>query len=1016
VPIFFKAVKASALVDTGSSDNFISRDLADFLVNLKLGNRYPELSYARLANGLVSESKETLLIQTKFATLSWRLKFHVLNKLSYPVIVGFSSLRLMGASVNCIEGTLEFNFTSEVKIPFLQFPNSLLNMHMGAVQSVERSEIDFQKICQEFSDVLTDRLGQAKNYKYQVHLSDSIPVRRAPYPLSPPQAQVMREHINSLLAKGVISPSKSAYAAPAFLVRKPNGEFRLCIDYRQLNKKVIMDSFPVPAIEHVFQCLRGARVFTSLDLNSAFYQIELSEESKNVTSFITPEGQWCFHKAPFGLSVSPSALNRLMFDIFADLRYKSVIVFFDDLLIYSPDYDSHVIHVNEALRRLRDAGLTVNPEKVKFARTELKFLGHSVSASGLSVDVEKVKAIEQLPVPKNLKQLQSFIGLINYYSKFIPEYARIVAPLNDLRKKGAKFHFGEEQLSSFGKLKQCLSAPPVLRFPDFQRKFLLQTDASSTHLGCVLLQEFEDGLHPIQYASRRLSAAESRYCTFEQEALSCIWAMEKFKSYLSHQPFILQTDSACLRWLMEHPRNLGRVGRWLLRISRFDFEVRHIRGKDNVTADCLTRLVADIKTSPEDPVVLNALGSPAEDSSFSHDLKRLQQNDREVRFIRSQLRQNNVNKDTRNFVIQDNSVFRCVGRRRLLRLFVPGIARPSVIKEFHHSTIGGHPGISKTFRAIARRFWWPKMFLDIRDSVKRCDLCVRHKPDVHPDKVVQSSTIPVSVWDKIYIDLMGPLIPSASGNKFVFLVLDSFSKWLMLFAVPDSSAASVIKCLHKVFTTYGSPKNIVSDNATNFQSNKFKEFCASWGSKTIRTSPYHPSSNAVERVIRNVRSTLAILLEQQFDNHLNWDLLLDNIAFSNNTSFHESIKSIPCKVFLSREIKLPIDLKSNIEGLWENPDIPSVEAVKDMLMKAHDKYAKQYNKNRNLTSKFKIGDKVVQKIHHTKMRSQFHLKFLPRYSQPRVIVEFTSPVSVLLQDPATGEYFRSHVEHLKACS
>jgi len=1012
VYIWFSNIRASALLDTGSTNNYIDRNLASYLISLKLGTLISSVSYAQLADGSICKSTTNLSIIVKINKFTWKLNFHILEKISYPVIIGFPSLRQMGINLDCTNNSITFKFDSSLSIPFVPSPVPRDLSSVGNIVKVENLNEDFARLVREFPDVLTAELGQAKNFKYSVQLTDSIPVRKAPYPLAPPQAKIMREHVKDLLDKGIISPSKSPYASPAFLVKKSKGGFRLCIDYRQLNKKVVMDSFPVPSIEHIFQCLKGAKVFTTLDLNSAFYQVELSEQSKDLTSFVTPEGQWKFHKAPFGLSISPSALNRLMFDIFADLRYKFVIVFFDDLLIYSPDMNSHLDHVKETLKRLREANLTVNPGKINFAQSELKFLGHHVSSSGLSMDPDKVDVIKNLPPPKNLKQLHTFIGMVGYYAKFIPEYAQIMAPLNDLRKKNVKYNLSEVHLQSIQKLKEALITSPVLRFPDFQRDFILQTDASQSHIGCVLLQKFDDGIHPIQYASRRLTSAERKFSTYEQEALACIWAMEKLKSYLSHRPFLLQTDSSCLKWLIQHPRNLGRVGRWLLRISRFKFQVEHIRGKENCTADCLSRPFSDAVTSESvvNNSLCNQLNQILDIVSPMNDLIKLQDQDPDLHKLKSEIIEGIYHK---NFSVRENFLVRLVGKKRLRRIVVPQALKAEIFEQFHNSSIANHPGISKTFRLIARRFWWAQMFIEIREFVKKCQYCLRHKPNQHPDKVVMSSQIPVAVWDKIYIDLMGPLITSHTGNKYVLLILDSFSKWLITYAIPDSSSTSIINCLHKVFTTYGAPTNIVTDNGSPFKSNKFGEFCSSWGSKLIHTAPYHPQSNAVERVIRNVRSSLAIMLQQTFEDHLNWDLLLNYITFSNNTSFHGSIQNVPCKVFLGREIQFPIDRRWNISSVWEEEDPPSVQQLRKILQQSHDKNAVYYNKGRHLHTKFVLGDTVVQRLHYQKMKPGFHLKFLPRYSTPRVITRFTGPASCEVMDSVTGQKFKSHIEHLK---
>ena len=318
-----------------------------------------------------------------------------------------------------------------------------------------------------------------------------------------------------MLDQGIIRPSTSNYSSPIFLVPKGENDFRPVIDYRYLNSKISIESIPLPDVHSAFAWFGGARIFTSLDLNQAYYQIPLSEDSKRCTAFCTDWNLFEFNKVPFGLATGAQVLTRILDQIFHDVKFKYVYHYLDDLVIYSENFHEHISHLREVLTRLRAAGLTVNPEKVRFASGQLSFLGHKISAQGVTIDPERTKALLDFPPPRSAKDVARFIGMVNYFSKFIPNFADIAAPLNALRKKGVEFLWGVDHQQAFQRLKDCIVTPPVLVMPDFSRRFILQTDASPVALGAVLLQDTPEGRRAISYASRTLTSQERKYSVFE---------------------------------------------------------------------------------------------------------------------------------------------------------------------------------------------------------------------------------------------------------------------------------------------------------------------------------------------------------------------------------------------------------------------------------------------------------------------------------------------------------------------
>ena len=441
--------------------------------------------------------------------------------------------------------------------------------------------------------MLTPKLGECTLSEYHIELIDNTPVRRPPYRLSPPKVHVLREKVQEMLDQGIIRPSTSNYSSPIFLVPKRENDFRPVIDYRYLNSKISIESIPLPDVHSAFAWFGGARIFTSLDLNQAYYQIPLSEDSKRCTAFCTDWNLFEFNKVPFGLATGAQVLTRILDQIFHDVKFKYVYHYLDDLVIYSENFDDHLSHLHEVLTRLRAAGLTVNPEKVRFASGQLSFLGHKISAQGVTIDPERTKAILDFPPPRSAKDVARFIGMINYFSKFIPNLADIAAPLNALRKKGVEFLWGVVHQKAFQRLKECIVTPPVLVMPDFSRRFILQTDASPVALGAVLLQDTPEGRRAISYASRTLTSQERKYSVFELEALAVLFGTEKFRMYIEHVHFDLETDCQALSWVLAKPRTTGRIARWAVRLSAFKFTVTHIGGADNTVADAMSRMFAE---------------------------------------------------------------------------------------------------------------------------------------------------------------------------------------------------------------------------------------------------------------------------------------------------------------------------------------------------------------------------------------------------------------------------------------
>jgi len=509
--------------------------------------------------------------RVKLLSFTWCHEFKILNGGPFPVILGIDFLKLTNMLVNPAARTFSFSFApgetgqfsdgsgvAETQ-PFLQ----ALFEEASSV-AVPRGPwpegVDAQSIMAEFPGLFSPTVGTAHVAPYEIELTDFAPVRSPPYQCSPPKLEIFRGIVNTLLEQGVVRPSRSPYASPAFLVPKGGDAYRMVVDYRKVNSKIVFDSYPLPTIDQTFEQLGGASVFSVLDLNSAYYQIPLSVQSRRVTAFCTPFGLFEFNKLPMGISVGSQGLIRVIDELFADLKGRWVFNFLDDLVVYSASVDEHLTHVREVLRRLQQAGFTLNSHKVTLGATEIKYLGHRISSRGISVLPDRVETIHQYPPPSNLRALRRFLGMVGFYVRFIPDFSCRAAPLHALKRKGVHFHWDEERQREFDDLKGALCEAPVLQLPDFGEEFVLVTNASDKAVSAVLHQRVRGELAPISYYSRLLSPAERRYCTYEKECLAVLFGCEKCCTYLEHREFELHCDNLALCWLLKRTKDVGRIG------------------------------------------------------------------------------------------------------------------------------------------------------------------------------------------------------------------------------------------------------------------------------------------------------------------------------------------------------------------------------------------------------------------------------------------------------------------------
>lgn len=445
---------------------------------------------------------------------------------------------------------------------------------------------------EEIFDWNNDTIGYTHLISHKIVIEENKqPISHRPYRLSPVKSEYLQKELNKYCKLGVISPSNSPWAAPVILVKKKNGEYRMVIDYRKLNAITKKDSYPLPRIDDLLDTLGKAKIFSALDMRSGFHQVPMEENSKELTAFTTKYGVYHYNTLPMGLVNSPATFQRLIDLCFRPLINQCLVAYIDDLNIYSNNPQEHLTHLEQVFNCIKIANLKLNPEKCFFFKDHLKFLGYIVTKDGLKTDPSKIEKIQSYPIPKTLTQIRGFLGLASYYRRFIQNFAAIARPLHDQTKTSKKIPWSTKTTESFEKLKKMLTEAPILARPDFDKDFILVTDASRLGLGCILTQLDENGHeHPIIYASRSLKSSEVNYGVSKLECLVIIWAVKLFRPYLLGRKFTVITDHSALKGLLNTTNPTGIIARWITILTEYEYDIKYRPGRINESADFLSRL------------------------------------------------------------------------------------------------------------------------------------------------------------------------------------------------------------------------------------------------------------------------------------------------------------------------------------------------------------------------------------------------------------------------------------------
>lgn len=792
-----------------------------------------------------------------------------------------------------------------------------------------------------FSTSISDL--QATPYiQHSIHTDSSPPIRQRSYRHSPVAKKEIDSQIEQMLDANIIEPSCSMWTSPVVLVKKRNGQIRFCVDYRKLNSVTKPISFPLPQLTDIFDAMTEAKpqLFSLLDLRSGYHQIPMDPLTKEKSSFIIHSGQYQYLKMPFGLMNAPSTFQALMARVFQNMHFKSVLCYLDDILIYSKNFDEHLIHLQEVFQRLKDACLKLNPEKCRFGLSQILYLGHVLSPKGMEVDKSKIDVIDTYPRPTTQKEIRAFLGLAGYYRKFIQGFSIIANPLNRLLRKDMEFIWDDVCEAAFLKLKKALNSAPVLIYPDLQKPFILNCDACTVGIGYVISQEDSTGReHPICYGGRSLSPAERNYSITELECLALVSAVRQFNGFLANSSFTVYTDHLSLKYLQSLKTNTtGRLLRWSIALQGYNFQVAYKSGKANVNADVLSRRPypptldetpdhdEQILASLAVPIDLNVimdtdLVSPPDDDATLQDIANQQRQCPDIAPLIQYLEHGDLpanDKEARRIVLEsseyalDNGLLyhyyqprsKGVSRCYINQLVVPTSLRQRIINGFHDDS--SHPGFHRCYLSIRRKYFWRHMYADVQRHIASCQNCQQCKYPVNLAKAPLRPLEPKEIFGRWSMDIL-KLPRSTEGFNYILLCVENLTRWPEAIPLKDQSAQTIAQALFReVFSRYGPPKTLLSDRGPNFMSSIVTELSKLLGVKRLHTSAYRPQSNgATERVNRSILQCLRIHCKSQEQ----WADFIPAILYSFRAMTSQHLGHSPFYLMFGRDMVFPVDLQ-----------------------------------------------------------------------------------------------------------
>ncbi|MES9880447.1 MAG: RNase H-like domain-containing protein [Sedimenticola sp.] len=894
----------------------------------------------------------------------------------------------MNVKINGKINKIDFHIIDSECIPLIGQQSAIeFGLLKICVNNVDQNEHEnsVDEILSEYNDRFQG-LGKLKDFQLDLHVDKNVtPVaqqnRRIPFKMR----QQVDAKIKELLDNDVIEKAEgpSSWISPICVVPKPNGDIRICVDMRQANTAVERERFPLPNIDEVLEEMNGAKYYSKLDLKLGFHQIELSPPSRDITTFITNDGLYRYKRLSFGVSSAPQTYQRIIQHTIQDIPgCKNVS---DDIIVYGKTRAEHDAALRNVLQRLRDKNLTLNRDKCDFCKTSLTYMGHTLTGEGLMPQNSKIEAVLNTKPPKNVKEVKSFLGLVNFSAKFLPNFATVSEPIRKLTRRSEEFVWGSEQQQSFDTLKDLMTSAHVMAFYNPDAETTVIADASPYGLGAILAQKQTDGqFKPVCYASRTLNKVERNFSQIEREFLACTWAITRFRVYLYGITFELVTDHKPIIGIFK-PKHTppARIERMLLRLQSYKFTVKHVPGS-LMTADVLSRCPISTDDSSISCLTENYINYVTENSvpkaMTLSEIETSSSKDNVLQNVVNSLKSNRWSTKTgemgayykirSELTVNNNVVLRGT------RLVIPESLRPRVLSLAHET----HQGVVKTKQMLREKVFWPGMGQAVDLLIKTCFPCQLLSNPPAPPKI-QSTELPTGAFKSVAMDLMGPLPTGES----ILVVIDYFSRFPEVEIMKSTTSNAIIQRLMRIFATHGLPDQITTDNAPNMVSDEMEKFFYQNGITHKRISPYWPRANGL---CENFNKTLGRCIKSATAENKNWRSEMYKFLLAYRTTTHVTTGRAPTDLLYNRTVrnKLPHFAKKRDDGKLRSRDEKQKQKQK-MYADRHTSRAINY----------KLGQKVlILKRQKGKLDPKWDHDIYTVISQTGTQVKLRSDSNVLL--------------------
>lgn len=1039
LPISICGLNGTAFADTGATQSIMGCNLYHKLKdqctfsqqNLNVTLADGKVINRQVLSTTVDVSIQNRIVPTNFVVLSTEVDNRTL--LGADFLRNANVVLNMGNNVWCFQDHPHsvYDFLPEIKRP------SAIDSYSIELREDEATCLNIEQqnallnVLTNFSGTFASGGAPTSYAEHCIVIKDGqSPIAVPPYRLAEPKKEILRSELDKLIQDDIIEECESPWAAPVVMVPKKNGEVRVCGDYRRLNEVTVSDKYPMPVLEDLLHAAKKTNYMSTLDLKAGYHQVSVRAADRDKTAFVTPFGMYRYKRMSFGLKNAPATFSRLMDRFKSGLPNVTVLHYLDDLIILSDTFEEHLKDIQATFERLNKFNLRVNRKKSVFVSPSIKYLGHLITPRGIAPNPEKITAISEMPEPHNTRHLKSFIQTCSWFRRFVPGFSAVTKPLTDLLKKNAKWTWGHQQKGAYQKLKELLTTAPILRQADVTKPFSLNTDASDYAIGGVLMQGEGEDERPVEYASRLLTSAERNYSTLEREALAIVHCLNRFRGYIECSEIHVRTDHQPLRWLMSLKSPTGRLARWALQLQAYNLKISYTPGKTNKVADMLSRPICNLNEA--DPncgvctITVELTGQTAVD------LRHEQLTDPEVAKIITCFETASSKEELSHWISRGYTMSNGVLYHYSpdidednAQYVVPEQARKGILEEYHDSPTAGHYGVERTMKRITNRYFWPGMRRYIQEYVRRCVSCQKYKTqNLKPAGLVQ--TPPYNQrFEVLSIDLFGPLPETANGNRWIYIIEDTATKWVELFTLKEATAVACAKILvEDLFLRYGLPRKIISDNGVQFVSDVMQQVMYILDVKQILTPVYHPESNPVERKNRDLKPQLAILVG---DSHVNWDQSIASIRFAMNTVKCQSTGHSAAYLNFGRELRTVDDVSHDIKAILSNDNfvpqitpylkqfVSNMEDVKEKVTMEQERHKFYADQHRRPAPDYEPGSLVLLKTHSLSNASKgFSSKLAPKRDGPYKILKEITPCTyevAALNNPE-GSIGKYHVSEL----